>query len=78
MMVWTPTLQDIEADAAELVHVGVEDLSEEADLGRRHGVVVGEEELELEDAACSSVCQLSAAPAHTRKPGWSRTFVGRL
>lgn len=46
------TLEDVEADTAELVNVGVEDLGEEADLGRGHGVVVGEEELELEDAAC--------------------------
>lgn len=48
------TLQDVEADAAQLVHVGVEDLCQEADLGRRHGIVVGEEELELEDAACAA------------------------
>lgn len=43
------TLEDIEADAAQLVDVGVEDLCEEADLGGRHGVVFGKEELELED-----------------------------
>lgn len=35
------TLQDIETDAAELVDVGVEDLCEESNLGRSHGVVVG-------------------------------------
>ena len=46
------TLQDIEADAAELVDVGVEDFGEEANLGGRHGVVFGEKQLELEDAAC--------------------------
>lgn len=46
------TLQDVETDAAELVDVGVEDFGEEADLGGRHGVVFGEEQLELEDAAC--------------------------
>lgn len=42
------TLQDVEADTAQLVDVGVEDLGQEANLGGDHGVVVGEEELELE------------------------------
>lgn len=46
------TFQDIEADAAKLVDVRVEDFGKEADLGRGHGVVVGEEELELEGTAC--------------------------
>lgn len=49
------TLENVEADAAQLVDVGVEDLGQEADLGRRHRVVVGKEKLELEDAAWSSV-----------------------
>lgn len=31
------------------------DLGEEADLGRGHGVVIGEEEFELEDATCVGV-----------------------
>ena len=44
------TLEDIETDATQPVDVGVIDLGEEAHLGRRHGVVVGEEQLELEDA----------------------------
>lgn len=44
------TFQDIKADAAELVHVGVKNLGEETDLGRDHRIVVGEEELELECA----------------------------
>jgi hypothetical protein len=47
-----PTLQDIKADAAQPVDVWVVDFGEEADLGRSHGVVVGEEQLQLEDAAC--------------------------
>lgn len=47
-----PTFQNVEADATELVDVGVKDLGEEANLGRRHRVVFGEEKLELEDAAC--------------------------
>jgi hypothetical protein len=46
-----PTLQDVQANAAELVDVGVVDLGEETDFGRRHGVVVGKEQLELEGAA---------------------------
>jgi hypothetical protein len=45
------TLQNIQADAAQLVDVGVVYLGQEPDLGRVHGVVVGEEELELEHAA---------------------------
>lgn len=51
----TPTLQDIETDATELVNIWVEDLGEEADLGRCHGVVFGEEQLELEYPALPSV-----------------------
>lgn len=51
-MVGPHTLQHIQADATQLVDVGVEDLGQEADLGRDHGVVVGEKELELEGAAC--------------------------
>lgn len=30
----------------------MEDLGEEANLGRDHGIVIGKEELELESAAC--------------------------
>lgn len=48
------TFQNVKADTAQLVDVGVEDLGQEADLGRDHGVVVGEEELELEVAAWRS------------------------
>lgn len=44
------TLQNIQADAAQTVDVGVVDLGEETDLGRRHGIVVREEQLKLEDA----------------------------
>jgi hypothetical protein len=49
------TLQDVQADAAELVDVWMVDLGEESDLGGSHGVVVGKEELELEGAAWESV-----------------------
>jgi hypothetical protein len=55
------TLEDIEADAAELVHVGVENLCQETDLGRRHGVVVGKEQFELENASCTGVRDWSVA-----------------
>jgi hypothetical protein len=44
------TFQDVKADAAKLVDVGMEYLGEEADLGRRHGIVVGKEQLQLERA----------------------------
>lgn len=47
------TFEDVEAYTAEPVDVGVVDLGKEADFGRGHGVVVGEKQLELEDAACS-------------------------
>jgi hypothetical protein len=39
------TLQDVQADTAELVDVWMVDFGEEADLGRSHGVVIGKEEL---------------------------------
>lgn len=46
------TLKNVEADTTQLVDVGVEDLGQEADLGRDHRVVVRKEELELEGATC--------------------------
>lgn len=46
-------LEDVEADAAQLVDVGVVDLGQEAHFRGRHWVVVWEEELELELAACA-------------------------
>lgn len=64
------TLQHVEADAAEPVNVWVVYLGEEADFGRSHGVVVWEEELELEAAACrecevSTSARLAAWPSPT-------------
>jgi hypothetical protein len=44
------TLQDIQANATQTVNVGVVDLGQEADFGRSHRIVVGQEELEAEDA----------------------------
>lgn len=46
-----PTLEDVKTDAAKLVDIWVKDLGKESNLGRCHGVVVGEEELEAEDSA---------------------------
>jgi hypothetical protein len=46
-----PTLEDVKTDTAELIDIGMIDLGQEANLGRSHGVVVWEEELELEDAS---------------------------
>jgi basic membrane lipoprotein Med (substrate-binding protein (PBP1-ABC) superfamily) len=51
-----PTLQDVQTNSTETVDVGVVDLGKEADLGWSHGVVVGQEQLELEDSAWL-VCQ---------------------
>jgi hypothetical protein len=45
------TLQNIEANAAQPVDVGVIDLGQEADLGGCHRVVVWQEKLEFENAA---------------------------
>lgn len=38
-----------ESSREKLTDIGVVDLCEEADLGWRHGVLLGKEELELED-----------------------------
>lgn len=61
-----PTLQDVQADSAEAVDVGVVNLCEEADLGRSHGVVVGQEQFELEDSTCI-MCQ-----SDRRRRSWDR------
>lgn len=45
------TLEYVQADPTELINVGVVDLGQEANLGRNHGVIICEEQLELEDAA---------------------------
>mmetsp|Transcript_18048 Transcript_18048/g.68440 ORF Transcript_18048/g.68440 Transcript_18048/m.68440 type:complete len:218 (+) Transcript_18048:39-692(+) len=46
---WRPlVLQDVQADAAELVHVGVVDPREEPHLGWRHGIVRRQEQLQHE------------------------------
>ena len=50
------TLQDVQADSTEAIDVGVVDLGKEADLGGSHGVVVGQEQFELEDPTWN-MCQ---------------------
>lgn len=42
------TFQNIQTDAAELVDIRVVDLCEEANLWRRHRVIIGEKEFEPE------------------------------
>lgn len=69
------TLQDIEADSAELVNVGVKDLGEESDLGRRHGIVVGQEQLELEHATCD--IRLVKGKKVCNRLGAQLTFIRR-
>ena len=45
------TLENVETDPAELVDVRVVYLGHESDLGRRHGILLGQEQLQLEYAA---------------------------
>ena len=48
---WLPLfLEDVEADAAKLVNVGVVDLGSEKNLGRDHGVLIWQEEFAVENA----------------------------
>lgn len=51
------TLENIKTNAAQPVDVGVVDFGKEANLGRSHGVVVRQEELELEDTAYMPLVQ---------------------
>ena len=55
-------LQDIETDTAQLVDIRVVDLGEKANLGRGHGVVVWEEELEVEDATWEGLMDVLGPP----------------
>lgn len=55
-------LQDIETDTAQLVDIRVVDLGEKANLGWRHGVVVWEEELEVEDATWEGLVDALGRP----------------
>jgi len=51
-------LEHIQAYPAQAIDIGVVDAGEEAYSWRTHGVVVGEEELEVEDTACSGSAML--------------------
>jgi hypothetical protein len=44
------TLENIQADATKLIDVGMVDFGQESDLWWGHGVIIWEEQLELEDA----------------------------
>lgn len=59
------TLQDVEADTAELVDVRVVDLCQKANLGGRHGVFLGQEQLQLEDTAYDAECAFSILSVRT-------------
>lgn len=50
-----PTLQDVQTNTAKLVDIGVVYLGQESNLGRRHGVVIGQEEFEFEDPPCEEL-----------------------
>jgi hypothetical protein len=70
-----PTLQYVQADSTETIDVGVVDLGKEADLGGCHGIVVGQEQFELEDSTWV-MCQSRGRSSRARLR-WG-TFVGRL
>ena len=77
------TLQHVEADAPQAVDVGVVDLGEEANLGRRHGVVVGKEQLQLEHSACTLVSspdvrRYRREDKHTLVGGLARAIDGHV
>lgn len=65
------TLQHVQAYPAQAVDVWVVDLGQEANLGRRHRVVVREEQLQLEHAVYSG-------QSESHRARQSRTFVWRL
>lgn len=46
------TLENVKTDAAQPIDVGVVDFGKEANLGRSHGIIVRQEELELKDTTC--------------------------
>lgn len=55
-----PTLQNIQADTAEAVDVGVVNLGQEADLWGSHGIIVGEKQLKSKDATCKHQRQINS------------------
>jgi hypothetical protein len=67
----TLTLEHVQANPAQAVDVRVIDPGQEADLGRRHRVVVWKKQLQLEHAPYSS-------QSWSHKARQSHTFVWRL
>lgn len=61
-------LEDVQADAAQPVDVRVVDLGDEAHLGRGHGVVLGQEQLQFEEAALEGRV-LGPGHDHVEVPG---------
>lgn len=60
------TLQNIKADAAQLVHVRMVYLREEADFRGRHWIIVGQEEFQLKNAAYSFLVSIQIRQARRR------------
>jgi hypothetical protein len=51
---WRPVvLENVKADSAQPINVGVIDAGEEAYPWRTHWVVVGQEKLQMEDTPCN-------------------------
>lgn len=70
------TLENIETDATQLVHVWVVDLGEKANLGRDHGVVIRQEQLKLELSAYTpTVSRASREVSVASWVGGQRTLV---
>jgi hypothetical protein len=51
LLSWRPIgFQDVKANAADAINVGVINFGHEPDFGRLHGVILGEEKFEFEDS----------------------------
>jgi hypothetical protein len=46
------TFENVQANPAKLIDIGVIYLRQEANFWRGHGIVIGKEQFELENAAC--------------------------
>lgn len=71
----SPTLQNVQTNSTETIDVGVVDLGKEADLGRSHGVVVGQEQLELEDSAWLECQNTSFQWSEASRSGYLRKEI---
>jgi hypothetical protein len=56
------TFQNIKADTAKLIDIGVVYLGQKSDLWWSHRIVIWQEKLELEDAACRGLCKTREFP----------------